>query len=83
MGGEEAEEFAVQLSELQDVLGEHQDAVVAGGWLRGREGAQSLAAGELIGLEVARATAAGEGWREIWEVAAKPELAEWMTRAAD
>lgn len=83
VGGEEAEEFAVQLSELQDVLGEHQDAVVAGDWLRGREGAQSLAAGELIGLEVARATAAGEGWREIWEVAAKPELAEWMTRAAD
>jgi len=83
VGGEEAEEFAMQLSELQDVLGEHQDAVVAGAWLRRRETSQSLAAGELIGLEVARATAAAEGWREIWEAVARPEFTDWMTRAAD
>ena len=82
VGGEEAEEFAMQLSELQDVLGEHQDAVVAGAWLRRREVSQSLAAGELIGLEVARATAAAEGWREIWEAVARPELTDWMTRTA-
>jgi CHAD domain-containing protein len=79
VGGDEAEVFADQLSELQDVLGEHQDAVVAGAWLRRREVSQSLAAGELIGLEVARATAAAEGWREIWEVVARPELTDWMT----
>jgi len=78
IGGAAAEEFAFRLSELQDVLGEHQDAIVAGAWLRRRDPVQAAAAGELLELEVARADRAAEGWRERWDSADTPELTEWL-----
>ncbi len=80
IGGAEAEEFAVRLSELQDVLGEHQDAIVAGAWLRRRDPSQASAAGVLIGLEVARAGRAAEGWRALWNSADTSQLTEWLER---
>ena len=80
MGGAEAEEFAFRLSELQDVLGEHQDAIVAGAWLRRRDPLQAAAAAELIELEVARAGRAAEGWRALWNSANTPELTAWLER---
>jgi CHAD domain-containing protein len=78
IGGAAAEEFAFRLSELQDVLGEHQDAIVAGAWLRRRDPLQASAAGELIELEVARAGRAAEGWRALWNSADTPELTAWL-----
>jgi CHAD domain-containing protein len=78
VGGASAELFAVRLSELQDVLGEHQDAVVAASWLRRRHPSQALAAGELIGFEVARANRAAEGWRDVWESINRHPMATWM-----
>ena len=78
LGGEQAEQFSLALEELQDVLGEHQDAVVAARWLRGLSPDLSLAAGELIGLEVARANHAADGWPDIWQTLNRSELTAWL-----
>jgi len=59
---------------LQDVLGEHQDAVVAETWLRdlARAGPScALAAGRLVEREVERARHARAGWRGAWKALAK------------
>jgi len=58
------------VAEVQTVLGDHQDAVVAEGWLReaaGASGVSALAAGELIGLQRAEATASREAWPAAWQ----------------
>jgi CHAD domain-containing protein len=56
--------------ELQDVLGEHQDAVVAEERLRAlgavAKPAQAIAAGRLIELERARHAEARRTWRNVW-----------------
>jgi len=78
LGGESAELFSVALEELQDVLGEHQDAVVAARWLRGLEQHLALAAGELIGFEIERANRSAEDWRDIWRSLNRPELTAWL-----
>ena len=55
---------------VQTVLGDHQDAAVAEGWLReaaGASGVSALAAGELIGLQRAEATASREAWPAAWQ----------------
>jgi CHAD domain-containing protein len=56
--------------DLQDVLGEHQDAVVAEHRLRalgaGAKPAQAIAAGRLIELERARHAEARRTWRDAW-----------------
>lgn len=55
---------------LQDVLGDHQDAVVAAERLRelaaGAPSEQALAAGRLMEREEARRAAARAEWREAW-----------------
>jgi CHAD domain-containing protein len=60
---------------LQDVLGEHQDAVVATERLRALSqeapADQALAAGLLIAREGARKDAARRAWREAWQPLAK------------
>ena len=59
---------------LQDVLGEHQDAVVAVAELRGLAGRMPdtvLAAGRLIEREHARARLMRERWRSAWQQLAK------------
>ena len=78
LGGESAERFSLALEELQDVLGEHQDAVVAARWLRALEPRYALAGGELIGFEIARAKLAAEGWRDTWRSLTRPELTAWL-----
>ncbi|HSR45380.1 MAG TPA: CHAD domain-containing protein [Acidimicrobiia bacterium] len=78
VGGEAAEVLASSLSELQDVLGEHQDAVVAGRWLRKSDSSLALAAGELIGFEISRANRAAAGWRDIWDSIDGGQQARWL-----
>jgi CHAD domain-containing protein len=55
---------------LQDVLGEHQDSVVAEARLRvlalEAAPAEALAAGRLIELERKRRAAARRAWRDAW-----------------
>ena len=69
--GRKASRFARAAADLQEVLGEHHDAVVTGRLLRERSsGAPSelaFAAGELAGLERAAADRARAEWRATWK----------------
>lgn len=69
--GRPGERFATEAKELQDILGDHQDAVVA--QIRIREWARSssapggtLAAGRLVQLERDRMAAARAAWPAVW-----------------
>ncbi|HWD09883.1 MAG TPA: CYTH and CHAD domain-containing protein [Actinomycetota bacterium] len=68
--GRKAVKLARAAAGLQDVLGEHQDAVVAGAVLRergvGAEPEVAFAAGELAGLERAAASAARAEWQPAY-----------------
>ena len=75
-----------QSQALQDVLGEHQDAVVAGHWLRSACGRRRRARssprsspGELAALEdVAAARLAGSSGPTAWKRARRRSLRRWM-----
>jgi CHAD domain-containing protein len=62
--------FAKALARLQDVLGEHQDTVVARDWLRKAgadvSSAEAYAAGVLAGIEVGAAAAARAALPAAW-----------------
>lgn len=64
-------EFVRQAKKLQDVLGEHQDAVVAAERLRQLAGAatsaQALAAGRLVEREEQRRAEARRTWQTAWQ----------------
>ena len=73
--GRSARRFAEAAAELQTVLGEHNDAVVAEAWLRTwaaghRSGDAAFAAGMLAGIERAAAQDARDGWRKAWKTVA-------------
>ena len=80
--GRKAAAFAAALADLQTVLGDHQDAMVAEAWLRsaaeGADPALSLAAGELIALQLAEAAACRTQWRRAWEKASAKKLRSWL-----
>ena len=71
------------LVDVQDVLGEHQDAVIAGEWLR-RAAAQSdhgheaFAAGQLAALEREAAQTSRDAWPATWERADRKRLRSWL-----
>ncbi len=68
--GRPTQDLAAAARELQDVLGELNDAVVAGRWLRdwarAESGAAAFAAGELAALEQAAAQRARSQWPKAW-----------------
>ena len=69
--GSRMRRFAGAAEALQDVLGEHQDAVVAERWLRTWAGSSppceaAFAAGMLAGLERAAADSARQRWEPAW-----------------
>jgi CHAD domain-containing protein len=78
--GKPARRFAKAASALQDVLGEHQDAVVAGAWLR-RAAATTpdvaFVAGELVALEASAARSAREKWPAAWRTLSRKKLRFW------
>jgi CHAD domain-containing protein len=81
--GGDAERFAEVAEELQRVLGEHQDAVVAERWLRewvvqGASTDAAFAAGSIAGLERAAADASRADWRRAWRRLDDPKLRRWM-----
>ncbi len=82
VGGREARRFAEAAAELQGVLGEHHDAVVAEAWLRewaaGRPPAGAFAAGMLGGIERAAAADARSRWRKAWRALDDRKLRSWM-----
>lgn len=78
--GKPARRFADEAADLQATLGEHNDAVIAGSWLRTwaavrRSGDAAFAAGMLAGIERAAANDAQARWRKAW----KGVVAAWET----
>jgi CHAD domain-containing protein len=83
--GAHADALEEALGSLQDVLGEHHDAVVAEEWLRSSatgpytDGPDALVVGELIGLQRADATARRAEWPAKWKAARKSGRARWLS----
>ncbi len=70
--GRPARRFADAAAELQAILGEHNDAVVAGSWIRTwaavrRSGDAAFAAGMLAGIERVAADDAQRRWHKTWK----------------
>ncbi|MEA2687048.1 MAG: hypothetical protein QOE93_2243 [Actinomycetota bacterium] len=81
MIGKQAKRLAAAVAELQGVLGDHQDAVVAEGWLReaaAEPGVSGLVAGELIALQRIEAEEHRQAWWAAWRQAKDPKLRKWL-----
>jgi CHAD domain-containing protein len=81
--GKRARAFASDAAELQEVLGDFNDAVVAESRLRewstrARSREAIFAAGELAGLERAAADGARAGWRKAWKQLASRGSQTWL-----
>jgi CHAD domain-containing protein len=80
--GKPAKRLASVVADLQEVLGEHQDAVVAQDWLRAAApeltSAEALVAGQLIAGQRAIADATRRSWSKTWERANRSKLRAWM-----
>ena len=77
-----AAKFARAVARLQDVLGEHQDAVTAERWLReharAADPAEAFVAGELAALERRAADRSRARWPDAWRRARHPSLRRWL-----
>ena len=79
--GKPARRFASAVADLQTVLGDHQDAVVAEGWLREAATAlprAALVCGELIALQREEARRHREDWKKAWKAASSKKLRAWL-----
>ena len=82
VAGGPARRLAARAEAVQDVLGEHQDAVVAAAWLRSwaydgnADGA--FVAGVLAGHEAVAAERARAARSSAWEALDRPKLRGWM-----
>ena len=75
---------AEAIAEVQTVLGDHQDAVVAEEWLRkaaegGAGAAEAFAAGLLVRVEQDRAARHRRRWQGAWQGADRKKLRAWLT----
>lgn len=70
------------MEDVQEVLGEHQDAVVAEQWLRDVLAAasprQTFVIGQLAALERAEANARRAAWSDAWKAASRKRLRSWI-----
>jgi CHAD domain-containing protein len=80
IGFADAQAFAKAVAALQTVLGEHQDAVTAQGWLRSaaRSGRRAFVAGELCALEAAAANKTRKEWPAVWKDLNRKRLLRWI-----
>ena len=79
--GKEAKRMGSAVAGLQGILGDHQDAVVAEGWLREAArspGVSKLVAGELIALQRVEAEEHRQAWWAAWREARDPKLRKWL-----
>ena len=80
--GKDAARFAAGIADLQTVLGDLHDAVVAEAWLREAvvraPSTQALAAGELVAMERAEAEECRTSWRGVWKQAARKKRRAWL-----
>ncbi len=78
--GKRARAFAESAVGLQDVLGEHQDAVVAAAWLREaakRSAALAFVAGQLVAIEADAARASRAAWPGAWKSVSRKKIRFW------
>lgn len=83
--GRRAARLARAARRLQEVLGEHHDAVVAERWLRHQvaatdDTASGLAARQCITLERERQAALRDEWPEAWRDLRRKDLHHWIRR---
>jgi hypothetical protein len=75
--GKRARAFAKAIADVQDVLGDHQDAVVAEQWLRDVSsstiGREVFVAGQLATLERVEIESTRAAWGKVWQAASKEE----------
>ncbi len=82
--GEEATKFAKLVTRVQDVLGEHQDAIIAGETIKdiaaevSEDAAFSLAAGQLVERERRAALDARAMFPEVWRKLDRKKHRSWM-----
>jgi len=82
--GKPARRAAKGVARVQGVLGDHQDTVVAEGWLRAAAAqpdtspATAFVFGALVADERAERAALRARWPEVWDAAADPERWEWL-----
>jgi CHAD domain-containing protein len=81
--GKAARNFAKAVTEVQDVLGEHQDSVVAAAWLRANaltlgDPRAVYVAGELGAMERAAAETSRATWPKVWKKASAKPLRDWL-----
>jgi CHAD domain-containing protein len=81
--GKPARNFAKAVTEVQDVLGEHQDSVVAAAWLRANaltlgDPRAVYVAGELGAMERAAAETSRAAWPTVWKKASAKRLRDWL-----
>lgn len=82
--GRQAYRFAAAIAAVQDILGDHQDTVVAEAWLRANGAALSpacVAAGELIAAQRRERTRLRSKWPKAWKRASARKLRRWILRA--
>ena len=73
--------FAAAIADVQTVLGDHQDTVVAESWLREAAAATPagrVAAGELIAGERSRRVELRAQWPAVWRRASSKRLRRWL-----
>jgi CHAD domain-containing protein len=79
--GGPAKTFAKLAAELQDVLGEHHDAIVLQAWLRDvasrSRARQAFVAGELTALQRRAAAAAAAEWPDAWRSLSRKRNLFW------
>ncbi|HEX3630188.1 MAG TPA: CYTH and CHAD domain-containing protein [Candidatus Dormibacteraeota bacterium] len=79
IAGKDATRQAEAATQLQDVLGDHQDSVTAQRWLRqATQGPQAFAAGELTAMERAAALEDRVEWHRAWKKLSRRRLRKWM-----
>ena len=81
--GKRARALARALAIVQDELGEHQDAVVAGEWLRraaarSNDASEGFAAGLLAAMERDAAEEARDTWRDAWAATGRKRIRGWL-----
>jgi CHAD domain-containing protein len=80
--GKRARAFAKAIADVQDVLGDHQDAVVAEQWLRDVSsstiGREVFVAGQLATLERVEIESTRAAWGKVWQAASKKKLRQWL-----
>lgn len=80
--GKPARQLAAAVAEVQGVLGDMQDAVVAETWLRRQAASspasQALVAGELVMLQCQQQAACRDRWVEPWRRASRKPLRRWL-----